>query len=311
MSDACKTEEFQRRANHKANFSGNGKDSSADELAVVSILLSSLFVCFSPRQSLRRSMSAAIQENVCLFFLGFLLISPVMGRELSHTIATIKPSVVGIGTFEKTRSPAVSFLGTGFAVGDGSLVVTNVHVVPALMDGDRMESLVVIAAKNGKEPELRTAVQVAVDKEHDLVLLKISGEPLPAMQIGDSSTAQEGQMFAFTGFPIGMILGFHPVTHRGMLSSITPIVLPALNSKHLDAKMINQIQKSAYTVFQLDGTAYPGSSGSPLYDPETGLIYGVINMVFVKGLKETALSQPSGITYAIPGSYVLDLLKRQ
>ncbi len=65
--------------------------------------------------------------------------------------------------------------------------------------------------------------------------------------------------------------------------------------------MIGQLQKPRYAVFQLDGTAYPGSSGSPLYDPETGLVYGVINMVFVKGTKEAALSNPSGITYAIPG----------
>jgi S1-C subfamily serine protease len=64
-------------------------------------------------------------------------------------------------------------------------------------------------------------------------------------------------------------------------------------------------------VFQLDGTAYPGNSGSPLYDPETGLVYGVINMVFVKGTKEAALSNPSGITYAIPGTYIRGLLERR
>jgi S1-C subfamily serine protease len=75
--------------------------------------------------------------------------------------------------------------------------------------------------------------------------------------------------------------------------------------------MIKQLKKSSYAVFQLDGTAYPGSSGSPLYDPETGVVYGVINMVFVKGLKEAALSQPSGITYAIPGNFVSDLLQRK
>jgi S1-C subfamily serine protease len=96
-----------------------------------------------------------------------------------------------------------------------------------------------------------------------------------------------------------------------MVSSITPVVMPALNSRKLDVKMIAQLQKSAYTVFQLDGTAYPGSSGSPLFDPDTGVVYGIINMVFVKGLKETALSQPSGITYAIPGNYILDLLQRK
>jgi S1-C subfamily serine protease len=96
-----------------------------------------------------------------------------------------------------------------------------------------------------------------------------------------------------------------------MVSAITPIILPAHNSRQLNAKMIGQLQKPRYAVFQLDGTAYPGNSGSPLYDPETGLVYGVINMVFVKGAKEAALSNPSGITYAIPGTYIRDLLERR
>lgn len=250
-------------------------------------------------------------ERTFLLCLGCFFASPLWAGDLSRTIEVVKPSVVGIGTFQKTRSPSVSFMGTGFAVGDGSLVVTNAHVIPEVMDINGMESLVVIAARGGKEPELRAAVRVALDKEHDLALLKISGAVLPAMELGDSGTVREGQTFAFTGFPIGMILGFHPVTHRGMLSSITPVVLPALNSKQLDVKMIAQLQKSAYTVFQLDGTAYPGNSGSPVYDPETGVVYGIINMVFVKGMKESALSHPSGITYAIPGNYVRDLLRRK
>jgi S1-C subfamily serine protease len=250
-------------------------------------------------------------KRIFLLCLGCFFVSPLWAGDLSKTIEVVKPSVVGIGTFQKTRSPSVNFMGTGFAVGDGSLVVTNAHVIPELMDIDGMESLVVIAARGGKEPELRSAVRVAFDKEHDLALLKISGAVLPAMELGDSGTAREGQTFAFTGFPIGMILGFHPVTHRGMLASITPVVLPALNSRKLDVKMIAQLQKSAYTVFQLDGTAYPGNSGSPVYDPETGIVYGIINMVFVKGLKENALSHPSGITYAIPANYVRDLLRRK
>lgn len=246
-----------------------------------------------------------------LLCLGCLFAGPVLAEDLSRTIEAVKPSIVGVGTFQKTRSPSLSFMGTGFVVGDGSLVVTNAHVVPTMLDVDGMESLVVITARAGKEPEIRTAARVALDKEHDLELLKISGEPLPAMEIGDSGTVREGRMFAFTGFPIGMILGFHPVTHRGMLSSITPVVLPALNSKQLDVKALAQLQKSAYTVFQLDGTAYPGNSGSPVYDTETGVVYGIVNMVFVKGIKESALSQPSGITYAIPSKYVRDLLQRK
>jgi S1-C subfamily serine protease len=250
-------------------------------------------------------------NKLFILYLGCFIAPPLWALDLSKTIELVKPSVVGVGTFQKTRSPSVNFMGTGFAVGDGSLVVTNAHVIPKLTDIDGKESLVVIAARGEKEPELRSAAPVAIDREHDLALLKISGAALPAMELGDSGTVREGQALAFTGFPIGMILGFHPVTHRGMLSAITPIVLPALNSRHLDVKMIAQIQKSAYTVFQLDGTAYPGNSGSPVYDPETGVVYGIINMVLVKGMKESALSHPSGITYAIPGNYVRDLLRQK
>jgi S1-C subfamily serine protease len=189
-------------------------------------------------------------------------------------------------------------------------VVTNAHVVPEVLDIANKESYVVITGK-GKQPELRVATIVALDKDHDLALLKISGVALPTMKLGDAEKVREGQDLIFTGFPIGMVLGFYPVTHRAMVSSITPIILPAHNSRQLNAKMIGQLQKSAYAVFQLDGTAYPGSSGSPLYDPETGLVYGVINMVFVKGKKEAALSNPSGITYAIPGNYIRELLQRK
>ncbi|UCE31920.1 MAG: serine protease, partial [Burkholderiales bacterium] len=51
-----------------------------------------------------------------------------------ETIARVKASVVGVGTFEATRSPQFRFLGTGFAVGDGSLVATNAHVLPKKLD---------------------------------------------------------------------------------------------------------------------------------------------------------------------------------
>ena len=263
-----------------------------------------------PHSGVRIPMLMGAKVLFC-WCLGLLLVSPLSAADLAQTIERIKPAVVGIATFQKTRSPATNFLGTGFAVGDGTLVVSNAHVVPDTIDSNKLESLVVIVAKAGREPELRSAVRVALDKEHDLLLLKISGDALPSMELGDSDTAREGQAFAFTGFPIGVILGFHPVTHRAMLSSITPIVLPARNSRGLKGKNIAQLQKSAYPVFQLDGTAYPGNSGSPLYDPESGLVYGIVNMVMVKGLKETALSQPSGISYAIPGNHVRDLLQRK
>jgi S1-C subfamily serine protease len=107
-----------------------------------------------------------------------------------------------------------------------------------------------------------------------------------------------------------MLLGFHHVTHHAMVSAITPIAIPATSPRGLNAKVIKQLQTKPYYVFQLDGTAYPGNSGSPLYDPGTGNVLGIINKVFVKGTKEAALSQPSGITYAIPSRFIAELLAR-
>ena len=46
------------------------------------------------------------------------------------------------------------------------------------------------------------------------------------------------------------------------------------------------------------------------YDVKTGHAVGVINKVFVSQGKESALSAPSGISYAIPITHALSLLKQ-
>lgn len=227
---------------------------------------------------------------------------------LPKTVAAVKPAVVAVGTFESLRRPAAVFLGTGFAVADGRHVITNLHVLPPRLDKAKRETMGVFTGA-GPRPEFRAALQVASDEEHDLALLKVEGAPLPALKVGDSDAVREGDRIAFTGFPIGMVLGFYPVTHSGIVSSITPIVTPSSNARRLDPTVIARL-KSPYDVFQLDATAYPGNSGSPMYDPETGTVVGVLNMVFVKGSKEHLLDRPSGISYAIPARYVLELLRR-
>ena len=67
--------------------------------------------------------------------------------------------------------------------------------------------------------------------------------------------------------------------------------------------------KNVSLIYQLDAIAYPGNSGSPLYDPQTGEVIGVINKVLVKDTKESALASPTGISYAIPIQFVNTLLR--
>lgn len=231
---------------------------------------------------------------------------PAAADGLPETIARVKSGVVGVGTVQQTRRPPVKLLATGFVVTDGNHVITNAHVIPTKINSNSKEILAVLTgAKNGKAYRARV---VRVDKVHDLALLHFSGQPRPAFRLGSSRNVREGELYAFTGFPIGMVLGMRPVTHRGIVSAITPIAIPQISPKLLDPKMIRQL-RDPYDVFQLDATAYPGNSGSPLYVPETGEVVGVINKVFVKESKEAVLEKPSGITYAIPVRYVKELLR--
>lgn len=226
---------------------------------------------------------------------------------LADTVVLLKRSIVAVGTLEGDRAPPVKFLGTGFAVADGTYVITNAHVVPPLLDIENNEKLVVFSGK-GDEAEARVARKVLIDPDHDLALLKVEGPSIPALHFGDSSTMREGDPLAFTGFPIGVVLGYYPVTHRATLSAITPIVIPALHASQLTAKSIKRL-RTPFMVFQLDATAYPGNSGSPLYEPDSGKVVGIVNMVFVKNTKEHVLDEPSGIAYAIPGAYIVRLIR--
>lgn len=229
-----------------------------------------------------------------------------LAADLPDTVARLKVSVVGVGTIQRTRRPPEKFLGTGFVVSNGRYVLTNEHVVSEPLDRENKEQLAVFV---GVQAQVRSVKLVAEDFQHDLALLKISGEPLPALTLGDSTKVREGESIAFTGFPIGPVLGLHPVTHQGIVSAITPIAIPLPASKDLNARIINRLNHP-FNVFQLDAVAYPGNSGSPLYNPSSGAVVGIVNAVFVKQSKEAILQKPSGISYAIPIDYAYALLRK-
>ena len=233
--------------------------------------------------------------------------NPVPANNLVPALPLVKPSVVAVGTELPTRTPPVNLGGSGFAVGDGLYIVTNAHVIPPLLDIANQERIGVMIAQ-GAVKKFRYAKIALVDTTHDIALLRLEGEPLPTVQLGDSDTLVEGQALAMTGYPIGMALQ-QMVTHRGMVSSIGPIVLPALRGQQLDVKMVRRLREP-FNIIQLDATAYPGNSGSPLYDPQTGKVLGIIDAVFVKATKESALTAPSGITYAIPANFIRELLNQ-
>lgn len=235
---------------------------------------------------------------------------PVAGAaaDYSEVIARTKPAIVGVGTFQKTRRPPIRLLGTGFGVLDGRHVLTNLHVIPDELNTAQREFLTVMVG-TGRNPELRRASLHASDPKHDLAVLRLEGAPVPTLELAPGATVREGGIYLFTGYPIGAVLGLYPATHRAMIAAITPIVIPADHSSQLEPAAIRRL-RAPYNVYQLDGTAYPGNSGSPLYRPDSGQVVGIINKVFVKETRESALTDPSGISFAIPAEPAVRLLER-
>src|SRR5436190_19242961 len=126
-----------------------------------------------------------------------LLTTGIVRADRFSTIDRVRGSVVAIGTLERTRSPQFQFLGTGFAVGDGSLIVTNAHVVPPVLDVARGEQLAVMLPSRIKdakdEAQIRDGKPLVVDSNADLAVIKISGPPLPSLRIRDSDSVRDGR----------------------------------------------------------------------------------------------------------------------
>lgn len=235
---------------------------------------------------------------------------PSVGAEatLATTVARIKPSIVGIGTYSAVNRPPARLLGSGFVVGDGHHAATNLHVVSLQLDAARKEQLVVFVGR-GRSASYRPAMIAATSENHDLAVLRFEGPALPALTLADTVPPPEGTAVAFTGFPIGAVLGLYPVTHQGIVSALTPLATPAGSANQLSAEKIASL-RDPYDVIQLDATAYPGNSGSPVYEQDSGRVVGIINQVFVKGRKEDILRDPSAITYAVPVHFLATLLKQ-
>ena len=77
-----------------------------------------------------------------LLLLGAGAMALPVRADLVSVIAAAKPSILPVGSFNPTDSPRFSFRGTGFVVGDGSLVATNYHVLPSVAAVETLVAMV-------------------------------------------------------------------------------------------------------------------------------------------------------------------------
>ena len=74
---------------------------------------------------------------------------------LVEVVAAAKPAVLAVGVFNATTSPRFTFRGTGFVVGDGTLLLTNLHVLPDPADTTFGNQLRVVGVNKGDRKSTR------------------------------------------------------------------------------------------------------------------------------------------------------------
>lgn len=224
------------------------------------------------------------------------------------TVASIRPSVVAVGSYRINDTPTVQYAGTGFVVGDGHVVATNAHVVQSIRQRDRLDSLRVFFP-DGAPVAGRVATVIAEDSFHDVALLRFDGPAAPAIPVDPALEAPQGQEIGVLGYPIGTALGLVPATHKGVVAAVVPAVLPLPKGVKLTPEIAEAIRRP-YNLYQLDLVIYPGNSGSPLFDGRDGRVYGIINKTLATRTREHMLENPSAIAYAVPAKWIHDLMTR-
>jgi S1-C subfamily serine protease len=221
----------------------------------------------------------------------------------TEVIKRLKPAVVGIATVNPVSKPPVRLYGTGFIYNPKGYAITAEHIIKAVEKEGQLADLHAFFSREGKFYNIKASVVTDMER-YDVAIIKLEGENFPSLTLGDSSRVEEGQNVALCGFPFGTILGLYPATHQGIISSINPAILPVKSTAELDNQKLMAL-RTPFNIFQLDCTAFPGDSGSPLFYPENGEVVGMVNSAFIARTKQGDFS--TGISYAIP----INLIKEE
>lgn len=172
----------------------------------------------------------------------------------SEIFLASRDSVVLVMSFDRQGQPLA--IGSGFFVGDGTRIATNLHVVEG---ADTLR----IRSTSGDVQQIDTSL--ALDEEHDLILLSAPEKGAP-LQLA-SSEPTVGQSIVAIGNPRGL---------EGTLS----------------VGIISGIRKDGdSTYYQITAPISPGSSGGPIID-SSGDVLGV-STFYVDGGQNLNFAMPA------------------
>ena len=168
--------------------------------------------------------------------------------------------------------------GSGFFLTESGYVVTNYHVV----EGNGDLSVITYA---GKE---YAATYVGGDDANDVALLKVQGNDLPAVKLGDSDQLIVGDQVAAIGNPLGELT--------------STLTVGYISAKERDVNTSG----FAINMLQTDAAINSGNSGGPLFNMK-GEVVGITSAKYSGSSGSGATIE--GIGFAIPMNDVLPFLE--
>jgi len=181
----------------------------------------------------------------------------------------------GFGQGPRGRMPPARGEGSGFIVSPDGYILTNAHVVANAEE-------VTVRMTDRRE---YSAKVIGVDERTDVAVLKIDGDDLPYVRMGDPEAVKVGEWVVAIGSPFG----FENSVTAGIVSA---------KSRSLPG--------DAYTPFiQTDVAINPGNSGGALVNM-SGELIGINSMIFSRsgGNIGIGLAVPTEIASSIMGQII-------
>ena len=190
---------------------------------------------------------------------------PVSEKDVIASIEKVSPAVVSVATLRVIQESLfdavpVRGLGSGIIFDSNGGILTNHHIVE---DAERVE----VVTSDGKKFQGEV---LGSDAMSDVAVIRVDGEGLPAVKLGDSDKIVVGQIAIAIGNPYGFLLP-GPTATVGVISALKRHI-------HVENHMYEDL-------IQTDASINPGNSGGPLVD-SSGFVIGVntANIPFAQGI---------------------------
>lgn len=185
-------------------------------------------------------------------------------KSFEEIVESVSPAVVGISAvYDNMES-----VGSGVAVAQGGLVLTNNHVV------ENASSITVYYANKTSG----RASLVWSDPAMDIAIIKTTVD-MPFLQTGKASLVQTGEEVIAIGTPL--TLQFKHTVTKGIISATNRTI-----EVDNDDGTVSYLQN----LFQHDASINPGNSGGPLINSKGEVV----------GINTLKVSEAEGIGFAIP-----------